>query len=682
MGDDRSGSELPGGWNKEERLIGAGKFGEVWTVCRHDGHGLEIRRVARLLPIAGRTNLRDQLVSRLSKLSNLALPHVSLPDGVWQADDDCLVIFGPCHDKPLEALLTEDRGLGAELEPLEYWARWAASYVGFDAGNARAERLLEQLLAGLAGLHAHGISHGDIRPRNIFMDDLGSSGENAWLADAAIGPLARWSEGSMRDPDSSHYHPPEWNGTARDPSFQADLFALGLTYCEAALGRDANPVREEGNRTFSKADRKRLLAQLGQHGVSRRARTVIAKLLEPAPEARPSTAKEALELWLRQNSPSLWGLLPWGVAAGLLLLLMLAWRGWGVETREVADLSERGQKLEANISTLVAERDDYKGQLDQMTGVRQQMTDVAAVLKRIEQRIDDGDTNATTASDKAKMRWQESYDSLSGSINPSALALCELQIQTIENLFKEPTSDLSPDERSLLKNWLNSLKGLRDTSGARAWAKHDAKFQELLKHAVKQPWDDSDDQGNVKSAGARIKVLNDAYKKWLAWAADEKMTREELERQILLVPNEDERKAILQWRDDMMTSANVTMELDSGKSDDWGTTQRNVYVYGSQKSQSGWHQWTANTSHTYPSTGKAPDTVDFQWQPGEPLRIVLEAGRAWNRGGTYHPNLIDQQFNGPLAVWQANRIGQIQSGIRRLKFEIKNCPGPPRPKRP
>jgi predicted ATPase/signal transduction histidine kinase len=95
------------------------------------------------------------------------------------------------------------------------------------------------LVAALSELHARGIVHGDVRPRNVFVDRLGG---RAWLS--GFGHSTRVSReqsplaGERERARSPAYMAPEQTGRlARSLDFRSDLYALGVTLYELLAGR-------------------------------------------------------------------------------------------------------------------------------------------------------------------------------------------------------------------------------------------------------------------------------------------------------------------------------------------------------------------------------------------------------------------------------------------------------------
>ncbi len=149
---------------------------------------------------------------------------------------------------------------------------------------------LRRILVGLAALHQRGLAHGDLRPRNIYLNGPADGvSEDVWIGDTVIGELAHCSRGVMLDADAGHYYPPEWQGVQK-PSPKADVYALGLLCCEALAGQNANPHRD-GAADGGQAVREEADAALRERGVDAGLRKFIGLLLADESQ-RPATAAE------------------------------------------------------------------------------------------------------------------------------------------------------------------------------------------------------------------------------------------------------------------------------------------------------------------------------------------------------------------------------------------------------
>lgn len=149
------------------------------------------------------------------------------------------------------------------------------------------------LLDALHRVHALGVIHCDLKPSNVLVGPLGQ----AVLLDFGIAdvPRNRWTELA---PEGG------WVGTAAylapevllgdPPSRASDLYAVGMMLYESLAGVRAHP--EASPRT---ALRERLAGPIPLAsrvpGISPELEAVVHALLAPEPEARPRSAREAMD---------------------------------------------------------------------------------------------------------------------------------------------------------------------------------------------------------------------------------------------------------------------------------------------------------------------------------------------------------------------------------------------------
>ncbi|MEU6317244.1 protein kinase [Streptomyces sp. NPDC047009] len=192
-------------------------------------------------------------------------PHVLAPAS-WAADDD-------------KVLFTMDLVAGGSLVHL----------VG-DYGPlppALVCTLLDQLLSGLAAVHAEKVVHRDIKPANVLLEATGTARPRLRLSDFGI--AMRLGEPRLTETDyvvgTPGYLAPEQMMGA-DPDFTADLFGVGLVALYLLEG--------------AKPDTRALIEHFMAHGTPGAPRgvpaplwEVVATLLQPDPAARFRTATGA-----------------------------------------------------------------------------------------------------------------------------------------------------------------------------------------------------------------------------------------------------------------------------------------------------------------------------------------------------------------------------------------------------
>src|SRR3954465_12465003 len=192
-------------------------------------------------------------------------PHVLAPAS-WAADDD-------------KVLFTMDLVAGGSLVHL----------VG-DYGPLPPVfvcTLLDQLLAGLAAVHAEGVVHRDVKPANILLEATGTARPRLRLSDFGIAMRLgepRLTETNLVVGTPGYLAPEQMLGA--EPDFPADLFAVGLVALYLLQG--------------AKPDAKALVQYFAEHGTPGAPKgapeplwQVVASLLQPDPQARFRTATGA-----------------------------------------------------------------------------------------------------------------------------------------------------------------------------------------------------------------------------------------------------------------------------------------------------------------------------------------------------------------------------------------------------
>ncbi|WP_405184049.1 serine/threonine protein kinase [Streptomyces albidoflavus] len=239
--------------------IGRGGVGAVWRAWDHR------RRRYVAAKVLQQSDAHTLLRFVREQALRIDHPHVLAPAS-WAADDD-------------QVLFTMDLVGGGSLAHLigDYGAL-PPHFVAL---------LLDQLLAGLAAVHAEGVIHRDIKPANILLEATGSGRPHLRLSDFGIS----MRQGEPRLTETNYvvgtpgYFAPEQLLWA-EPDFTADLFAVGLVALYLLQGR--------------KPDSQALVEHFAAHGtpsapegVPEPLWQVVATLLQPDPQARFRTATGA-----------------------------------------------------------------------------------------------------------------------------------------------------------------------------------------------------------------------------------------------------------------------------------------------------------------------------------------------------------------------------------------------------
>ncbi|MBO4257188.1 serine/threonine-protein kinase, partial [Streptomyces griseorubiginosus] len=239
--------------------IGRGGVGAVWRAWDH----------RRRRYVAAKVLQQSDAHSLLRFVREQALridhPHVLAPAS-WAADDD-------------KVLFTMDLVAGGSLVHL----------IG-DYGPlppAFVCTLLDQLLSGLAAVHAEDVVHRDIKPANVLLEATGTGRPRLRLSDFGIAMRLgepRLTETNLVVGTPGYLAPEQMMGA--EPDFPADLFAVGLVALYLLEG--------------AKPDTKALVEYFAAHGTPSAPKSVpeplwqvVATLLQPDPQARFRTATGA-----------------------------------------------------------------------------------------------------------------------------------------------------------------------------------------------------------------------------------------------------------------------------------------------------------------------------------------------------------------------------------------------------
>ncbi|MDX3581088.1 serine/threonine-protein kinase [Streptomyces europaeiscabiei] len=239
--------------------IGRGGVGAVWRTWDHRRRRYVAAKVLQQRDAHALLRfVREQAV-------RIDHPHVLAPAS-WAADDD-------------KVLFTMDLVAGGSLVNLvnDYGPLPPAYVCG----------LLDQLLSGLAAVHAEGVIHRDIKPANVLLEATGTARPRLRLSDFGIAMRLgepRLTETNYVVGTPGYFAPEQMLGA--DPDFPADLFAVGLVALYLLEG--------------AKPDAKALIEHFAAHGTPNAPRgipeplwQVIATLLQPDPNSRFRTATGA-----------------------------------------------------------------------------------------------------------------------------------------------------------------------------------------------------------------------------------------------------------------------------------------------------------------------------------------------------------------------------------------------------
>lgn len=235
--------------------IGAGGMGSVWRA--HDTRTGEVVAVK----VLGQHSA--SLLARFVREQAVRVrhPHVVAPTG-WAAEDDLV-------------LLAMDLVAGGSVQ--QQLDEHGPLPVGY------AAQLLDQLLMGLAAVHAAGLVHRDVKPANLLLDATGAGSPHLRLGDFGVAaPIAdrRFTTVPGAIGTDGYMAPEQARGAPPDPS--QDLYAVGRVGLQLLTGLP--PSRQ------------------GAAGSSR-LRPLLERLLVVDPAQRLASAEAALRLLRRLDVP-------------------------------------------------------------------------------------------------------------------------------------------------------------------------------------------------------------------------------------------------------------------------------------------------------------------------------------------------------------------------------------------
>ncbi len=235
--------------------VGTGGMGSVWRA--YD----ERTRAHVAVKVLGRHS--SALLARFVREQAVRVrhPHVVAPQG-WAAEDDLVVLAMELVAGGSVADLLRERG------PL-------------DSGTVAL--LLEQLLAGLAAVHAAGLVHRDVKPANLLLEATGDGEPHLRLGDFGVAaPIAdrRFTTVPGAIGTDGYMAPEQARGAPPEPT--QDLYAVGRVALEMMTGL---PPARQGD--------------VPSHPL----RPLVERLLVPDPEQRLATAEAALRLLRRLPVP-------------------------------------------------------------------------------------------------------------------------------------------------------------------------------------------------------------------------------------------------------------------------------------------------------------------------------------------------------------------------------------------
>jgi serine/threonine protein kinase len=264
-----SPGDIAAGRYKITRFIAEGGMGEVYEADDRELGGLIALKTIRPA-LARKPRLMAAFKREIHLAHQVTHPNVCrVFDLFWHVNEDGAAV----------AFLTMELLAGETL----------AEYLQVNGpfSPKRAIPLVRQIVAGLASAHELGITHRDLKPRNIMLLSVGSSEERAVITDfgLAISP-ALHPEATDRSGTPAYMAPEQSAGGSVGP--RADVFALGLIISEILTG--ARPHLDRNSKDKSLEQVQKWLS--ARRELNSTLRPVIRKCLQFLPEDRFADAGE------------------------------------------------------------------------------------------------------------------------------------------------------------------------------------------------------------------------------------------------------------------------------------------------------------------------------------------------------------------------------------------------------
>jgi len=254
------------------RRIGRGAYGDVWLAQNRTTGRLLAVKVVRLrtADAAGRAAREMKALIRFD--AGLPAPHENLLTihHVGQTDDVLYYTMDPADDVS---------GKAASVDPAYQPATLSRRIEKAPLPPEECLRHAEQLLAGLAHLHAAGLAHRDVKPSNCLF-----VGGKLKLADFGLVTQADGTSSLLGTPK---YMPPKGPMDAR-----ADVYAAGLVLYEMFTGLPAERFPQWGAEAL----------KARAHPVLRALNRLVLRACQPEPEQRFANGGEMLAALAEMNT--------------------------------------------------------------------------------------------------------------------------------------------------------------------------------------------------------------------------------------------------------------------------------------------------------------------------------------------------------------------------------------------
>ncbi|KAK1284741.1 Mitogen-activated protein kinase kinase kinase YODA [Acorus calamus] len=266
----------PGSRWKKGKLIGRGTFGHVYVGFNNEsGEMCAMKEVTLFSDDAKSKESAKQLMQEITLLSRLRHPNIVQYYGSETIDDKLYIYLEYVSGGSIHKLLQEYGQFG-ELAIRSY---------------------TQQILSGLAYLHAKNTVHRDIKGANILVDPNG----RVKLADFGMAKHITGQSCPLSFKGSPYWMPPEVIRNSNGCNLAVDIWSLGCTVLEMAMAKP--PWSQyEGIAAMFKIGNSKELPVIPDH-LSNDGKDFVRLCMQRHPSDRPSAAKLLEHRFVKNTAP-------------------------------------------------------------------------------------------------------------------------------------------------------------------------------------------------------------------------------------------------------------------------------------------------------------------------------------------------------------------------------------------
>ncbi|OJD38831.1 calcium calmodulin-dependent protein kinase type 1b [Diplodia corticola] len=300
---DRNGRRRVEKWT-QERDVGRGAYGTVWLQRRARSNEVRaVKEVAKHVPMDHLKEIRA--IAKFSKArqitANTLRKHLlQLIANALQYTEYFAQFFGWYEDQQSYYLAMEYMEHGSLYQYLRV--------VSVPIPEDQTKEIVAQLLEGLRFMHEHNYAHRDLKPGNVF---IAAPAPNWWVKIGDFGISKRVTDDTTLNTTGVYtkaYCAPEMRGFVRDRfetdsyayTYAVDIWSLGMIAFEISTLK--HPFRTKNDLiAYYDSKEKFPVEELTAIPISQEGISLISRLLQPRPSARPNSQQALADPWLQSR---------------------------------------------------------------------------------------------------------------------------------------------------------------------------------------------------------------------------------------------------------------------------------------------------------------------------------------------------------------------------------------------